>query len=434
MRFFFSRSVWIRALWIALSFTVCAISVRYFWGYPRCQNDELNWVGIARNIDAGHDWPVSGPIFMFVLRSLKALTEMRYVHLISGLGVFSVFVGTLLIILGYSRLRITRPGITLAALALSSYFWVPLLEARPQQWGQILVFIGAIAAWMWLHRNGGWLFFPVLALISFSHILSHAILIFLCTTLALADYFENRPMTRRHAIVIASALLSLVVYLLPDGPYQTMLRDIEQTHLRRLLGAAPYLGAAALVAVLAVMALKPHLHWREHWSRKTMMFALTHKNLISAALLLVFFIAMSIQATVLPSAAWLPYGGSIWTFVIFQTGNLVFASLFVFGLFAFFQATAEQEIATSHARLITWSLLSFGLLGLITLIASFWMLDTNWVLRLINYAILFAAPIAAMGLASITLLKKHPAFYALLVPLFVVSICQAVRPESYLGC
>ncbi len=435
MQFLFPRSVWIRALLIALMFTICAITVRYYWGYPRCQNDELNWVGIARNIDAGQDWPVSGPSFMYVLRELKALTAIHYPQLLSGLGVFSVFVGTLLIILGYSKLRLARPGITLVALALSSYFWVPLLEARPQQWGQIQVFLGAIAAWLWLHRkNGGWLFFPVLMLISISHILSHAILAFLCTALTLADYVENRPMTRRHGIVIVSLLLSLVVYVLPNGPYQTMLRDIELNHLRRLMAFAPYLGGALLASMYIVMILKPRLHWRAHWSRQTAEYALTHQRTICTGLLLVFFLAMSAQASVLPDASWKPYGGSIWTFLIFQTGNLVFAAMFVVGLFSFLRAILAQEIDASNARMLIWSLLAFGVLGLLTLVASFWLLDTNWLLRLINYAILFAAPIAAMGLIRIEVLKRYPTLNAIALPLFVVSICQAVRPDGFLGC
>ncbi|QNP49865.1 hypothetical protein [Diaphorobacter aerolatus] len=400
MKLFFPRPVWMRALLIALIFTSCAIGVRLFWGYPRCQNDELNWVQIARGLDDGVDWPVSGPSFMYVVRELRVLTEMRYTELISSLGVFSVFVGTLLIILGYSRLRITRPGITLVALAMSSYFWVPLLEARPQQWGQIQVFIGAIAAWLWLHRRGGWIFFPVLVLASVSHILSHAILVFLCAALALADYFENRPLTRRHAIIIAVAFASLVVYVLPAGPYQTMLRDIEQNHLRRLLGTAPYLGAAALAVVFAIMALKPALHWRTDWSRNTVEYALTHQRLICSLVFAAFFIAMATQAAVLPPASWLPYGGSVWTFVIFQTGNLAFALLFICGLFTFLRAISEHAVDASLARMLIWSLLAFAVLGLITLVASFWMHDTNWVLRLINYSILFAAPIAAMGLEA----------------------------------
>ncbi|MPM26381.1 hypothetical protein SDC9_72882 [bioreactor metagenome] len=435
MKFLFPRSVWIRALLVALIFTTCAISVRYFWGYPRCQNDELNWVQIAQQIDGGHDWPISGPSFMFLLRGLSALTEMRYVHLISGLGIFSVFLGTVLIVLGYTQLRIARPGITLVALALSSYFWVPLLEARPQQWGQIHVFIGAITAWLWLHRkNGGWLFFPILALTSISHILSHAILVFLCTVLALADYFENRPLTKRHVIVIACTLLSLIVYVLPNGPYQTMLRDIEQNHLRRLLAYAPYIGGIALVTVFLVMLLKPKLHWRPDWSRKTVEYALAHQNLICASLLLAFFIAMSIQASVLPAAAWLPYNGSVWTFFIFQTGNLIFAVVFISGVFAFLRALLTREIDADHARLLIWSLVAFTTLGIVALTASFWLLDTNWVLRLINYAILFAAPIAALGLSRVPLLPRHPAMHLLGLPLFVVSICQAVRPDGFLNC
>lgn len=434
MKLFFTRPVWIRALLIALTFTLCAVSVRVFFGYPRCQNDELNWIHIAHSLDKGVDWPVSGPSFMYVLRELKSLTQMQYAHLISGMGIFSVFVGTLLIILGYSRLRITRPGVILVALSLSSYFWVPLLEARPQQWGQIQVFIGSIAVWLWLHKRGGWLFFPVLILASVSHILSHAILVFMCATLALADYFENRPLTRRHAIVIACVLLSLGIYLLPSGPYQTMLRDIEQIHLRKLLVVAPYLGAAALAMIFALLTLQPRLHWRPDWSHATARYALTHQRRISILVLAIFFVAMAIQASVLPAASWLPYGGSIWTFFIFQTGNLLFALLFIHGLFAFLRAVSDQAIDLSHARMLVWSLIAFAALGAITLIASFWMHDSNWVLRLINYCILFAAPIAALGLEQFQVLKRRPLLYLLILPFIFVSIGQAVRPIGYLGC
>ena len=73
-------------------------------------------------------------------------------------------------------------------------------------------------------------------------------------------------------------------------------------------------------------------------------------------------------------------------------------------------------------------------MALLAASVSWLMLDTNWLLRLINYAILFAAPIAAMGLGSIHLFKKFPTLWVILIPLFVVSICQAVRPEGYLGC
>lgn len=434
MNLLFPRSVWTRALYIALVFTFCAISVRFFWGYPRCQNDELNWVQIAHNLDSGHDWPVSGPSFIYVLRNLREQTQMHYRDLISGLGIVSVFIGSLLIILGYSRLRIAKPGLTLVALALSSYFWVPLLEARPQQWGQILVFLGAISAWLWLHKRGGWLFFPILLLVSVTHILSHAILVFVCTTLALADYFENHPLTRRHAILIACMLASLMVYVLPAGPYQTMLRDIEQNHLRRLLSIIPYLAAMVLAGIFTVMALKPRLHWREHWSRATIGYALTHENVICIALLCIFFVIMAVQATVLPSASWLPYGGSISTFLVFQAGNLVFAVLFARGTFAFLRAITHQQIEILSARMVIWSLLSFAILGCAILAASFFLLDTNWLLRLINYAILFAAPIAALGLAEIHIFRQYRILQAMALPLFVVSICQAVRPEGFLGC
>ena len=428
------RAVWVRAFFIALAFTFCALGVRLFFGYPRCQNDELNWVQIARSIDSGQDWPVSGPSFIYILRALKEQTQLHYAHLISGLGVFSVFTGSLLLIFGFTRLRIAKPGFTLMALAFSSYFWVPLLEARPQQWGQILVFLGAIAAWLWLHRRGGWALFPILLLVSVSHILSHAILVWVCAVLTLADYFENRPLNRRHVILIAASLLSLVVYVVPGGPYQTMLIDIQHNHLHRLLYVAPYLGAAALGVILLVVALQPRLHWRSHWSLATARYVLAHRRTICIGLFLLVLAALSTQALILPAASWLPYGGSPWTFLYFQIGNLAFAALFARGIFHFLNGILAHEIDMSNSRLLIWALVAFGILASITLVASFWMLDTNWLLRLLNYAILFAAPIAALSLQNSRTLQRWPALYVLAIPLFLLSICQAVRPVGYLGC
>ena len=429
-----ARVHWAKAIAIALAFTLCAIAVRWLLDYPRCQNDELNWVGIATHLDQGREWPVSGPGFVYILRSLKEVTQYAYTSVISGLGITSVFISVLLLVAAYDSVRITRPGITLLALALTGYYWAPLLEARPQQLGGILVFVGAFSAWRWLHGRGGWAFFAILATVSVSHILSHGILLWICTVLALSDYFENKPITRRHVILIASSLLSLVVYFIPSGPYQQTLKDLEFNHLHRLLTYAPYIGAAALCAVLAIVALQPKLHWRADWSVRTIRMALSHRRAICTLMVIALILLLSIQASILPSASWKPYEGSYARFLVFQLGNLFFAACFISGSFAFLRGITEHKIDTFSARFLVWSLLAIGLLGVIIVIASFRMLDTNWLLRLINYGVLFAGPIAALGLQQMVWLQRTPWLRLLLLPLLALSICHAIRPAGLLAC
>ena len=70
--------------------------------------------------------------------------------------------------------------------------------------------------------------------------LSHAILIFLCGMLVIADFMEKRPLTRRHLGLLLFVVASMGVYAWPHGPYAAMLADLEQAHLKRLLQAGPY--------------------------------------------------------------------------------------------------------------------------------------------------------------------------------------------------
>lgn len=428
------RAGWWGSVAVALAFALLAWVLRAWGGYPICQNDEVNWIGIARQLDQGTPWPVSGPAFIQAVREVSAQLETSHARSISRVGIGGVFLGVLLLLWGYRQLALVGTTATLAALALSSYFWAPLLEARPQQWGQILVFCGAICCWLWLHRRGGAAFFLILPLIALTHILSHAILLWLCSVLVLADYFENRPLTRRHLAVLLALLFSLATYWWPGGPYAAMLRDVEENHLRRLLVLAPEIGGVLLLAGLAAVGVQRHWRWRPAWHHAVARAVLQRKTAARLSVLTVIMIALVLQATLLPAAAWRPYGGSAWLFMWCQTGNLLFAAFLVVGLHHFINGLLAQALNPLMGRFVIWILVALGALSVVAIGASWWMLDTNWFLRVLNYGLLFAALVAAMGMQRVLRSRVAPWTYLLMVMGGLASLVSVLRPPVLLGC
>jgi len=130
----------------------------------------------------------------------------------------------------------------------------------------MLVFLGVICAWLWLRRQGDRAIFVVVPCIAMVHILSHAILVFMCGMLVLAGFMEKRPLTRRHLALLLLVFFSMGVYVWPQGPYAAMLVDLQQAHLKRILRAGPYLMALPLVGGIALMAAQRRWHWRPHWA------------------------------------------------------------------------------------------------------------------------------------------------------------------------
>lgn len=425
---------WLGACAIALGFALLAWMLRAYAGYPACNYDEAHWLAIARTVDEGVDWPVSGPAFLYLIRTLANGSGLGYPAMFNAAGVGGVLAAILALLWGYRRLAPTGAGMVLAALALSSYFWAPLLEARPQQWGQVLVLCGALGCWLWLQRRGGWFWFLLLPVTALTHILSHAILLWLCSVLVLADYFEGKPFTRRQAAAGLALLSSLAVYLWPEGPYSAMLFDIVHVHLRRMLGFIPALGAAALAACMLVAVLRRRWHWRAEWSQSAGHLLLRHRAAAHACALLLIAAALALQAWLLPAHAWQPYGGSAWRFLLFQSGNLLFAAFFALGVPPFITLLLEGRGEPLMGRFLVWCLLAFGILGTAAIIASAWLLDTNWFLRLLNYGLLFAGPIAAMGIAQ-AMASPRAAWPILLIPLgCLASLLFTVRPLGILGC
>ena len=175
-------------------------------------------------------------------------------------------------------------------------------------------------------------------------------------------------------------------------------------------------------------------HWRSNWADAVAASLERRRTAVGLGLLCIVFTALAIQAYLLPAQAWLPYGGSWLRFVFFQLGNLMFAGFFVVGIYGLVDGLRAGRFDPVMGRLAVWVLIALGVMALLCIAASWWLLDTNWFLRVLNYGIFFAAIVTAMGIGSAT--KAWPAWatYALLGIGAVISILAVVRPPQWLGC
>lgn len=74
-----------------------------------------------------------------------------------------------------------------------------------------------------------------------------------------------------------------------------------------------------------------------------------------------------------------------------------------------------------------WACIAGALLA-----ASLLLLDTNWLLRVLNYALPFAAPLAAPPLAAV--LRRHALLWGLAAAMVAISYLLAIRHLGIFAC
>lgn len=294
----------------------------------------------------------------------------------------------------------------------------------------MLVLAAAISLWQALSGKGSWLVYTALMLLTaLVHILSYALLLMLSAWVL--GYFHllrecSLPALRRS---LAAVALSGAVFIVPGGPYQAMLRDIGTNH---ILDSDKLLLAVALLAVVLLAALLS-LRTRIRsgvlpWFERRLQQARNRPLTFGTAAALTVASVLGVQAAILPPAAWDPYGGSPLRFLVSQTGNLALASLVLVG----WVDTITRPAAHPALRALAVLSLGWAGIGAALLVASLFLLDTNWLLRAFNYAILFAAPLAALPLAAIV--RRHPWTWGLVAAMTAVSFVLAVRHLAIYGC
>ena len=420
---------------VFLALVVCgfflALAARTWGGYPNCASDEHNWVFISGEVARGVDWPISGPLHFGWVQMIASTSGLAHERAMAMVGVFSVPI--LLLVMGYAYhlLGVSRPGSVLLMLCSSTYFLAPLLESRPQQWGQVLVLLGVTLGWRAINGLGAWWpYVLVLVITAGVHILSFAILV-ACSLVFWGALYVLQKSTLPELLRLAPCLLAgLVIFWLPGGPYASMLDDISHHHwhgLQRWSAPAVALGLVVGSLVFGLMLMRQHV-------RRLMNAALASLDRRPAAILpalgLSALAMLVLQALMLPAQAWSPYRGSILLFGLSQSGNLFFFGLLACGLIAarkFYLQGCDQVLIQTHIIL----LLAMGVIAVAALLFSFWTLHTNWMLRVLSYGTLFMAPFAAMGLSQI---KNRSVKWTLLLLMMTISLVSVVRPPAIFNC
>ena len=376
---------------------------RLWWGYPHFPCDEHNWAFIAQQMDDGVEWPISGPLFFFLIREVAQIWSLTYAKSLAVVGTLSVPIALVGIMTAYRLLGVVQPGLSLMLLCTSTYFWAPLLESRPQQLGQILVMMGIAVGWRMLRSNRCtlWLWLGwsgILLLTTCVHILSAGVLMALVGGNALVLYVLR--MTRPGVLVCMAlaAIPAVAVLTFPNGPYTSMLQDIYRNHILWSNVSKIILPATAATAVMVLIVFwlsRQPLHQPLEIAFR--LFSASPRYWLTGVAIVAVLIMVA-QATLLPIESWQPYAGSIALFLFAQSGNLFFFLMLLLG----FGCACQEYRHRRHVlqwQTLTVMLLCICTLSVLALLASLFLLNTNWMLRLISYGIFIVAPFAAAGLS-----------------------------------
>lgn len=415
---------------VALAFCMLAYGSRRWMGYPNCPGDESNWIAITVYLRQGIAWPISGPGFIHLVEMVPFLSAQSAVSLIGIVSVFFVIISLIYI---YAHL-LKSPLWCIAALAMSTYFWAPLLEARPQQLGQILVIIGLFLFFQWLEtgeKKYGTLYLLALYLVSYHHILSHAILIALCalTTLGYVIYQPNAFQIKKFVVIWLGVVSSLLIHFSPNGPYQTMTQDLLLNHFHRI----NFFAASPILITFFICFSIVYTKRNEIRYFILSKFSLEKERQTMRIFFSFLVFCLLLQSSLLPSHAWNAYHHKWSRFIFWHLGDFSTGLCFLIGLNSIIKDSKRLLLTKFALPFLFISLMSIVALSGSALLASIWMLDVNWLLRIVNYGLLFAAPIIAVGLMTVAE-KIQWAVGPMWLALVCISLISVWRHPSYFGC
>lgn len=403
--------------------------------HPRCPGDEQAWVQIHTALSQGVDWPVSGPLHVALVQGLQALGLSASAAL-AWLGVASTALAGAAWPLLMRRAGWGSASGAVVLLLGSSHFWASWLESRPQQLGQLAVAWALIEALRRLQagRPAGLALVLGLTAIAAWHLLSFGLLMLGLTGLVLGwNLWGGRQRGAGLGSWWAAALPGLLLMAWPGGPYAAMLQDLAGAHLPAPGSRLMILGGAGLGMALAWWGTGAGAAGR---GRAVLAWGHARSTGPGAARMAVVLAAggggvILAQAALLPAEAWQPYAGSPLRLLMAQLGNLL--GLAALTGAAWWALRSPQALDLQAARLpLAWALAAVATLGA-ALLASVFMLHSNWLLRAWAYVLPWLAP--AGGWAVMAAWRRAPAITALaMLTAWASAVLATLRPAAWLGC
>ena len=417
-----------------------SVYARFGYGYPWCANgnDELFWATIISSRFESYYYPISGAAFVWLAQALVSLSGWQAADVIAYIGLLSIAPIVLLTYSVYRRWDAQRAGLILLVLSTTAYFWTPLVESKPQQWGQVIALLGA---WLFLaclrgRVNWAWLMLcaGVLALV---HILSFAVLTALCAWIWLVFLLRGRTRLREGGMSALAFAPGALFVAWPGGPYGLSIAAVLQDHIQNPYGVFGVILCILGLLLLALLVFRHQLRQSLLGQRDPLRRLCAAVNgPVMLAALLVISVCLIFQALLLPPDYWQMYGNSPLRFMLAQSGNLLFLALTLVGVWL---ASRQLVAGNLHHSLDDALVMVVGcaVMGLMGLGVTVSMLDNNWFLRIASYTVLFAAPLAALGAERVMELKVKgaPGAARLLIgAAAMLSALLAVRWPGLVSC
>jgi len=406
------------AVGVLISYTA-----RFVFQYPYyCPTDETTYLRIINILLSGEPWPVSGPGFVdlnLLLGSFFGL-GINDASLLIGFIVSSIYPLTIFILYRILLKDDMAALFAVLSLIMSSYFLAPMLESRPQQIGCLLLTVTVfLLVKKDLDRNKIVLTGAFILITLYYHLLSFLILIGI---LSLYLYTEKKPLFKNNKLIFL-VLMTFVGIILATilGLYEVMLQDI----LKNQLNNWPlFLSFLLLIFFLAILLRTPVLYVSDNVI--SCFESISYRAKVSVVFSL-FTMAGFIQLLYLPEGSLSSFKDSSVNFFTLEFGNAVFGILFVFGF-----CLRKGEIFSSLEIMRKLSFLIL-IMGFFSLVMSFYMLNSNWMIRMINYWIIFAAPFAA-----VIFQRVHQCSKLISIPLMLcclsMSMLHAIQHPVFMSC
>ncbi len=400
-----------------------ALLARQGFGYPHCPGDEGKWVAILEWLDQGIAWPVSGPGFVWVTQRLSTAVGLHYDAILplSGTVMAGLVPPLLYGLYRCSGLSCGSASGSMACLMVSSYFLGPLLEARPQQWGMVPV-MAALILYRRLESGvrplPGVMFLSVYGLTFLTHLLSFIVLNGLLGIRSLWTGFRGVGVRSVTALWWLGLGLAVMGLMGEEGPYRIMLQDLRQYHFHRV----PWVWLTFSL-VMAGGVIWMVWRWFPTWGSSTTGLSMNKALVVGWGGLLAVGL---LQAWLAPPQYLAPYQGELWRFLLVQSGNILFALSFFLGVWKTWNHDTQASFYLSMS-------VEAMVLGMVVLGLSPWLGDKNGLIRVMNYWILFAAPVAWEGLGVVS--PRIRLGLLLTWPVWVgISLVHVVRPSWILSC
>jgi len=209
----------------------------------------------------------------------------------------------------------------------------------------------------------------------------------------------------------------------PWSPYRSMVVDLFHFHLRSFPVVLVAFVGIGVTCVLWWGGSKVYPLWGRVIENAQRFLPLLCMGMVGA-----FSLGAVAQYWLAPPAYLTPYRGDLWRFFLVESGNMVFAFVFIWGwwLLMFRNQPSPLRVFAGGS---TWLM---GL-GAVLLILSPWLGSKNAMIRVMNYWILVSAPVAWFGFCHFT----PPVRWSLIVswPLWLIlSLFHVVKPLWLLGC